>query len=82
MGVGLLCSFIFLLQQRPQLRVHVKEGAAVAVKGIPTGKGRPQSVRLKTNSACLHKRLPTVFTASTHFCFTATKLFGRLFCLT
>lgn len=59
-----------------------EKGAAVAGRGFQAGKGQPQSVRLKTNSACLHKRLPTVFTASTHFCFTASKLLGRLFCFT
>lgn len=57
-----------------------EEGAAV--KGTQTGKGRPQAVRLNTKSACLHKRLPTVFTASAHFCFTASKLLRRLFCFT
>lgn len=56
-----------------------EEGVAVAGRGIQTGKGRPQSVRLKTNSACLHKRLPTVFIASTHFCFTASKLLDAYF---
>lgn len=63
-----------------------EEGAAAAVaaaaNGTQTGKGRPQTVRLNTKSACLHKRLPTVFTARAHFCFTASKLLRGLFCFT
>lgn len=48
----------------------------------PTTNCPPLDQLSHKEQACLHKRLPVVFTASTHFCFTTSKLLRRLFCFT
>lgn len=80
---------ILLLQQRfyegrPQLCLHARRGwwwGDTNRKSLTTN-CPPRDQLSHRNQACLHKRLPPVFTASTHFCFTTSKLLGRLFCLT
>lgn len=69
-------SWMFLLRQRPQPCLHG------GVERDSTRKRPTTECPPRDQLGLFTQRLPTVFTASTHFCFTASKLLRRLFCFT
>lgn len=81
---GLSSPLILFLQQcfyegGPQLCLQSRGRLGDKNRKSLTTNCPPRDQLSHMNWACLYKHLPPVFTASTHFCFTTSKLLGRLF---